>query len=83
MTMEMTTTVSGRLVLDDRVVGGSITVEDRSIAAVDLSTMTPLRTARSSRRGSWTSTSTAGAATTRWVAATRSTAWPGACCGAA
>ena len=31
-----TTTIRGRLVLDDRVVGGSITVEDGSIAAVDV-----------------------------------------------
>ena len=36
MTTETPTIVSGRLVLDDRVVRGSITVEDGSIAAVDL-----------------------------------------------
>ena len=34
MTMDTATIVSGRLVLDDRVVGGSITVEDGSITAV-------------------------------------------------
>ncbi len=34
MTMETATNISGRLVLDDRVVGGSIVVEGGSIAAV-------------------------------------------------
>ena len=68
MTSGAATTVSGRLVLDDRVAGGRITIEDGRIAAIDLDDEPP-RTARISPRGSWTSTSTAGAATTRWAIA--------------
>ena len=59
---------SGRLVLDDRVAPGRIDVEDGRIAAVELDEA-PARppTARTSRPASSTSTSTAGAATTRWA----------------
>ena len=64
--------VAGRLVLDDRVAAGRITIEDGLIADVELDAGSRRvgRRAGSSPRASSTSTSTAGAATTRWVAAT-------------
>ena len=71
MTTGAANTVSGRLVLDDRVAAGRITIEDGRIAAVDLDE--PSRPASDGpyprARGSSTSTSTAGAATTRWAIA--------------
>ena len=78
------TVLTGRLVLADRVEAGRITVDDGWI--------TPSSRVRdgerrrrpvSSRPGSSTSTSTAGAATTRWASRRRSTGWPAASCAAA
>ena len=64
----------GRLVLDDGVADGRITVEDGRIVAVEVDRRrrppSAPPTARSSPRASSTSTSTAGAATTRWATAT-------------
>ena len=71
------TSISGRLVLDDRVAHGRITIEDGRIAAVDLDDGDAGGTSPSSRRATSTSTSTAGAATTRWATARPSTGWPG------
>ena len=71
--------VRGRLVLDDRVEPGRIAIEDGWIAGIEPSSRSTAERAgprarrrpgcRTSRPGSSTSTSTAGAATTRWAAA--------------
>ena len=75
----MTSTVSGRLVLDDRVTAGRITIEGGRIASIDLDDE-PAADARISPPGSWTSMSTAGVATTRWAIPPRSMAWLAGCC---
>ena len=74
--------VRGQLVLEDRVAPGELSVEGGLITDVQLG---PDSTADGPfiTLGSSTSTSTAGAATTRWAIERRSTAWPGRCCGAA
>ena len=73
--------VAGRLVLDDRVEAGAITVEDERIVGVERAARPP--TARTSRPGSSTSTCTAGAGTTPWAISRPSTGWPGDSCGGA
>ena len=78
MTDRGATTVVGRLVLDDRVEDGAITIEDGLIAAIELGPA-PAPDGPFIAPASSTSTSTAGAATTRWVVAPRSTGWPAAC----
>ena len=85
MTTDAATTAAGRLVLDDRVAAGRITIEDGVIAAVELDDEPTAATGRLRTwpRGSSTSTSTAGAATTRWATRPRSTGWRGACCAGA
>ena len=80
------TELRGRLVLDDRVVPGRVVVEDYRIASVDLDEAgRPAARLRSpiSCPASSTSTSTAGAATPRWVPSRTSTGWPGPCSAAA
>ena len=66
MTTGSANTISGRLVLDDRVAAGRITIEDGRIAAIALDDE-PTTGGGTSPPGSSTSTSTAGAATTRWA----------------
>ena len=80
------TELRGRLVLDDGVATGRIVVEDEWIAEVDVDAAGSRRSTRRlgrrrdgplySRPASSTSTSTAGAATTRWARPTISTGWP-------
>ena len=74
------TTVTGRLVLDDEVTPGTITIEDGVIASVESSgSGAPELTARTSPRASSTSTSTAAAGTTRWAVGPPSTGWLATC----
>ena len=77
------TSAGGRLVLDDRVASGRISIEDGVIVVVALDEEVPTPAIRTSHRGSSTSTSTAGAATTRWATWPPSTGWRECSSGAA
>ena len=74
--------LSGRLVLDDRVEDGRVTVNDGWITAVEpgLARRVTAPLPRTSRRASSTSTCTAGAGTMRWAVGRPSTGWPATCC---
>ena len=76
------TTVAGRLVLEDGIVNGLVSVEGGLIRDVELDPDSD-QPGRSSCPGSSTCTFTAGADTTRWAAAMGSKAWHGRCCAAA